>query len=349
MRLVEDAQEIVREVVEQRRRRLAFLPATQMPRVVLDALAKAHLLEHLEVEHGPLLEALSLEQLVRPLELLEAHAELVADGRDGLPALLFRRHVVRARIDRILLQVPDRLTTQRIHEADALDLVAPELDADRVRVFVRREDLHGIAAHAEGAAVKVDVVALVLQLDEATKETGAQVLFAGLQPNEHLPIPIGASDAVDATHRRHDDRIATAQERARGRMTHAVDGVIDDGVLLDISIGRRNVRFRLIVVVIADEVLHRIVREELFHFAIELRCECLVRRHDERRPVRLRDHVRDGEGLAAAGDAEQGLVLVLGLEARRELGDGLGLISLGREVADELEGLAHESRLSARV
>jgi hypothetical protein len=34
-----------------------------MPRVVLDALAEAHLVEHLEVEAGALLDALRLDQL----------------------------------------------------------------------------------------------------------------------------------------------------------------------------------------------------------------------------------------------------------------------------------------------
>jgi hypothetical protein len=33
-------------------------------------------------------------------------------------------------------------------------------------LFVRDEDFDDVAAHAEGAAVEVDVVALVLQIDE---------------------------------------------------------------------------------------------------------------------------------------------------------------------------------------
>jgi hypothetical protein len=47
----------------QRRRRLAGLPAGEVARVVLDAVAEAHLLEHLEVVHRALLEALRSSSL----------------------------------------------------------------------------------------------------------------------------------------------------------------------------------------------------------------------------------------------------------------------------------------------
>ena len=69
-------QGVVREVVEQRGRRLAGQAAGEMARVVLDAVAVADLADHLEVEHGALLEALRLDQLallfefgVPPLQL----------------------------------------------------------------------------------------------------------------------------------------------------------------------------------------------------------------------------------------------------------------------------------------
>ena len=55
-------QRILREVVEQRRRRLAGRAAGQMARVVLDAGAEAHLGQHLEVVERALLQALGFEQ-----------------------------------------------------------------------------------------------------------------------------------------------------------------------------------------------------------------------------------------------------------------------------------------------
>jgi hypothetical protein len=44
--------------------------------------------------------------------------------------------------------------------------------------------------------------------------------------------------------------------------------------------------------------------------------------HDERRAADLLDDVGHGEGLAGAGDAEQGLVAVAGADGFDEFGDG---------------------------
>ena len=55
---------------------------------------------------------------------------------------------------------------QRVELGDLLHLVAEELDAHGALLLVGGEDLHGVAAHAEGAAVEVDVVALVLALHQ---------------------------------------------------------------------------------------------------------------------------------------------------------------------------------------
>ena len=79
MALVDDAKHILGEVVNQGKRRFTRLTSIQMARVVFDAVAKAHRLEHLEVIIGPLLQTLRLEQLVGRLELRHALLALFAD------------------------------------------------------------------------------------------------------------------------------------------------------------------------------------------------------------------------------------------------------------------------------
>ena len=54
-------------------------------------------------------------------------------------------------------------------------------------------------------------------------------------------------------------------------------------VLLDVEVGLRDVRLGLVVVVVGDEVLDRVVREELPELVAELRGERLVVRDHERR------------------------------------------------------------------
>src|SRR3954469_10783012 len=56
----------------------------------------------------------------------------------------------------------------------------------------------------------------------------------------------------------------------------AVDLLVDRGVLLDVQVLRGDVRLGLVVVVVGDEVLDGVLREELAELVAELRRERLV-------------------------------------------------------------------------
>jgi hypothetical protein len=114
--------------------------------------------------------------------------------------------------------------------------------------------------------------------------------------------------------------------------------LVDRRVLLDEEVALRDVRLGLVVVVVADEVLDRVLRKELAELAVELRRERLVGREDDRRPADLGDHVGHREGLARAGDAEQRLEREPVVDPLDEPGDRLGLIARRRIRAKELEG-----------
>src|SRR5581483_4634827 len=85
-------------------------------------------------------------------------------------------------------------------------------------------------------------------------------------------------------------------------------------VLLDVQVGLRDVGLGLVVVVVGDEVLDGVAREELAELVAELRGERLVVRDHERR-------------LARAGCAEERLVALAGAEALAERRDRRGLVA----------------------
>jgi hypothetical protein len=58
---VDDEERVLRQIVQEGRRGLAGRTAGEVPRVVLDAVAVPDFLDHLEVEHRPLVQALRLE------------------------------------------------------------------------------------------------------------------------------------------------------------------------------------------------------------------------------------------------------------------------------------------------
>jgi hypothetical protein len=201
----------------------------------------------------------------------------------------------------------------------------------------RREDLDGIAAHPEGAAVKIDVVPLVLHVDQAPEHGVATHLLALFERERHAGVRLLGTDAVDARDRRHDDDVPAREQREGRRVTHAVDLFVDHRVLLDVRVRGGNVRLGLVIVVVRDKVVDRVLGKEVLELPVELRGEGLVGSDDERRPVHLLDDIGDREGLAGAGDAEEHLAPVLAVETGRELADRARLVAGRNVLRDELE------------
>ncbi len=247
------------------------------------------------------------------------------------------RHIVRVGVDLHLLEVAALVAGERIELGDRLDLVAEQVDPPGAVFEMRREQVDRIAAHAEGAAAEVGVGALVLQGDQVGDQLPLVDLLAERDGEGHRRVGLDRPDAVDARHRGDDDDVVALEQRTRRRMAHAVDLLVDRGFLLDVGVGARDVRLRLVVVVVGDEILDRIVREERLELAVELRRQRLVRRQHQRRALRRLDHLRRRVGLARAGDAEQHLVALVRVDAGDQFGDGGRLVALRLEVGNDAE------------
>ena len=215
--LIDDAQEVLREVVDERIRRFAGRAAVHVPRVVLDAGAEPHRLEHLQIVVHAHLQPLGLEQLALVLELLQTFAQLVADGAERAVHLRARRHVMRRRPDGQRLVFVQHLACDMVDLGDGLDLVAPEVDAHGV-VGIRREHVERVAPHAERAAFQLVVVAVVLDVYEVVDDVVAIHLLLLVHEHGHARVVHRAADAVDARHAGHHDAVAPRQQSRRGRM-----------------------------------------------------------------------------------------------------------------------------------
>ena len=259
--------------------------------------------------------------------------------------------VVRGREDRHRVELLHDLARQRVQHVQRLDLVAEQLDADRV-LLVHRDDLDGVAADPEVAAGEVDVVAVVLHRDELADEGVAVVALPHLQGHHRAHVLLRRAEAVDARHGRDDDHVATAQERVGGRVPEALDLGVDRGVLLDEGVGLRDVRLGLVVVVVRDEVLDRVVGHQIAELVRELRGERLVVGQHEGGSLHLLDEPGRGRRLAGSGRTQQHDVGLAGIDAARQLGDRLRLVTRGNVLADDLERphgscRLHQSRLCA--
>ena len=90
-----------------------------------------------------------------------------------------------------------------------------------------------------------------------------------------------------------------------------------------------NIGFRLIVIIVGDEVFDRIVGKEFLEFGIKLGCKRFVVSHNQSRFLDLLDDVGHGECFTGAGGAKQHLMSASGTDAFNQLGYGLRLVSHG--------------------
>ncbi len=147
-----NSKRIVGQIFEQGRRRLAGQAAGEEARIILDARAAAGRGDHLQVEIGPLLEPLRLQQPPFRLQLLQPLGKLVADRLHRLLERRAGRHIVRIGEHPDGIEAGGLLAGQRIELGDLLHLVAEEADPPGAVLIVRRENLQIVAAHPEIAA-----------------------------------------------------------------------------------------------------------------------------------------------------------------------------------------------------
>ena len=176
VRLVDEHDEVVREVVDERERVRARLAALEDPRVVLDPAREAELPHHLEVVFGALPDAMRLEHAPFGLEpgdlLLELGANLVERALDRR----LRRDVLGRGPDDEIVELRVDLAGQRVEVRDLLDLVAEERDAVG-GLDVRRLDLDDVALDPEAPAPEHGVVPHVLAVDELAQHLVAVELL----------------------------------------------------------------------------------------------------------------------------------------------------------------------------
>ena len=148
--------------------------------------------------------------------------------------------------------------------------------------------------------------------------------------HDHLEIGFGVTQAVDRGDSRDDQAVLTLKQRLGRREPHLLNVVVHLRVFLDVGIGRRHIRLGLVVVVVGNEILHCVVREELLELAVELRGQGLVVCHNNGRPLQRLHHIGHSEGFSRAGNTQQNLRGEPRLHARNQLLDRSGLVTRRR-------------------
>ena len=337
MALVEEHQRVARQVVHQRRRWLARVPRRTGGACSSRCLCSGPLPAASPGRSACAAPAAAPRPACRLHELVEPLAQLVLDAVDGGHHAVARGHVVARWIDREARDLLPHAAVQRVEQRERLHLVVEQLDAQRELAVLGREHVDRVAAHAERATREVDLVARVLHADQLRDHVALAHLVAHAQRHHHLVVVARVADAVDRAHRGHDHDVAALQQALGRRQPHLLDVFVDRAVLLDVQVALRHVGLGLVVVVVADEVLDRVLRKELAELAVQLRRQRLVGGEHDRRPPEAGDHVGHREGLARAGDAQQRLIAQAVGHALHELVDRARLVARRRVRLVKLE------------
>ena len=295
--------------------------------VILDAVAESNFLDHLQVVQRAFLKALGFEVFGLFGEELLLLFEVLLDFPHGLIGGGFAGDKQISWVNDDVVKPVQPRPRFRINGFQLLNLIAPKMYTQRV-VGVGEENINGIALDPEGSAFELRTRAAVQPADQCVEEGVAAPFLSHLQWNHALVKLHRVADAVDAADGGDDDDVAPAAEQRRGgAQSELFDFLVDGEVFLDVGVGRGDVRLGLVIVVVADEVLHEVVGEEFLELAVELSGEGLVVAQNQGGPSGLCDDVGHREGLAGPRDAEEGLRLGSVVDPLYQIGDSLGLIA----------------------
>ena len=207
MALIHHQQPVIGEVVDQAFRRGTCRPTGEVAGVVLHPVAIAHLVEHLEVVGGALLQALGLQKPALAIEQIQPLPKLPANGLDRIGQPLLGGHKVLGRVDVDAFKALEDLAGGGVHVANRLHLIAKQFDPHQP-VFVGRADLQDIAPHPEAAPGNLHIVASVLVVDQLPQGRPQVEGVAYLEFDGRLEVFARNTQAVDATDRGHHDHVA---------------------------------------------------------------------------------------------------------------------------------------------
>ena len=226
---------------------------------------------------------------------------------------------------------------ERVKFTDSVYLIAKELHTNCEFIIIGQVNVHNIPADAELVANEIYIISFILQFNQTCAELITIHLHSRAQTDDHAAVINGIAQRVNAGDTRHNNHVAAFRKCRRSGMAETVNLIIDCAVFFNIGICRRNIGLRLIIVVVADEILHRIVREKAAHLSTDLAGQCFVWFQNKGRTVASGNDVCHGESFAGAGNAEKRLCLIPGLQSFYQRINRLRLVSGGLKRCFEMK------------
>ena len=210
--LVNDSQEIFREIVEQTEGSCPRFTSVEISRVVFDAVAMADLLDHLQVIGHALAESLGLENLAILTEELDLIAEVYRYLVNRRLRTLLCGHEDVGGVYVELLELRENDAGLWIDCLDFLNLITPEHNP-QLNILERELDVDRVTLDTELTRTEFDLSAVVERVDQTSQKCVSRNLLAELDVHDALGEVVRVAHTVDAGDRRYDHDIAAPREQ----------------------------------------------------------------------------------------------------------------------------------------
>ena len=267
-----------------------------MPRVVFYAFTKANLVEHFQIKSRALLDARSLNQFAGFNVEIHPIFKLVLNFFHGPHRGLTWRHVMAGWVNRVAGNFIKHLASQRVEQGNRFNLVIEQGNAHRGFIVLCRKHIDHVAAHTECASAKIKFVSIVLHAHQTRDHVALRDFFTLLHVQDHAMVINRIAYAVNSRNGGNDNTVFPLQQSLSSGEAHLFYVLINAGIFFYEQIAGGHVSFRLVIIVIRNEILHRIVRKKLPELTVQLRCQGFIGRHDDCWPPRSGDHISHGVG-----------------------------------------------------
>jgi len=270
----------------------------EIPAIIFNAVAKSDFFDHLQVIQGPLFESFCLQVFRLFLKEGLLFFQILLDFPYGLIGCGLARDEQICRVNDDVVKRDQTFACFGIDRFQPFDFIPPELNTQRM-IGISQEYIYRVPLNAEGSPFELGTRSAVQAADEGMQESVAPPFLTDFEWNHAfvkfhwIANSVNAADGGD-----HNDIAPATQQGRGGAETQFLNLLIDSQVLFDVRVRGGDIGLGLIVIVVADEILDQIVREELLEFAVQLRGQRFVMAEHEGRTLGLSNDIGNRKRLA---------------------------------------------------
>ena len=135
---------------------------------------------------------------------------------------------------------------------------------------VRGKNVHIRPAHTEIAGNKFHFIAVILDFNQQSAQLRACHFHAFFKVHAQFAVTVRGAQVVNAGHGGHHNHVIARKQGGCGFQTQFVYMVIDGGIFFNIGVRLRDIRFRLVIIIIRNKIFHRIFGKKVFKLGIQL-------------------------------------------------------------------------------